>query len=1336
MSTHNPNTEEATSAQSSLDGYWYQLKVSVLFALDLMANKQQTDQITLEPASEEDLETELTSEPGALTQGLTFKTRKLIVQCKLRNTGPWTIDGVKSLLAHGKQRTPAKDLLKNADVNYLLVTSADLSGVARNLAVKSPTQWHRLKPMPPTLSKALPNGSDGRVAVWSSLDQEKVEHRIKDSLVDRFRVPHSRVHACIEKLEEAALVRMKGTQAGVWTRKDVIDIIEAHGGYDGVSKDLNQFVPPTNWDDLLVQLRERNAIVLTGPSGTGKTTTAKALIATLREENSGLTHVKIEGGPERLRDDKTVGSVIFEIEDPWGKYRAEPDSLPWNDAVNEFLASASPDRMFVVTSRSDVMQAAHLKTLDQRFKAQLLAGHYRTLERSELFDLRLRGLPRAEQASALKYKSQTIKDLTLPLELDRFFGAAGLGPRQGENEATFMHRCIDDARKRSIESALILVIEGQEIWEGAAVLWALLKTKNRLTFGVLEDLEYDICQVIPKLEDRLSGLASFLIAGGNLRQDKTEFSCAHPRVEAGLEQAMLIKRAAASRTLSSLLDALVGLDDHNQTDWGAETATQTVATLSSITDLKVRVSTSTQKRIDDWLTERLASLESTFGDDLTLAVKAGSEGCAVAELARWLDESPINNQWFNMTSWKEPKKSKAWYEWLSDSPHTHAICDAFITRVVAFRNRSFQGKFHEAIKKLSPNLTPSFQAALSKILKHDYNPNAETLIDGAIVDLDEFATVFAKAAEYSEQPQQDLDRESLLALHNQNYDDEAQDHYWESMGEEGHTAREILRAYIEARRHRGEWHSLANHSNRNGFIWEWIRAIQKNAKPPTQEELIFLGQASQNSSYEGNFWNLVEKHYDPVIFDILEARLRQGSEQDETRTHAASVALRHAPHLIETLFSSGSDLTNQRLLELALDVQSCLDDETSDETGPKLDLAALTASAEGTVKEAISLLLGSDEPNVSKLDTLMLSTVPINAQISLNLSVSQTLSKYGVDVAERLKNILSTKHEVTAESIELATQAMQLAATSHNKSLVKLGLKHEFARVRIEAMNAVFDVSSGPLPAEILKNQGDASSLVRRRLIEMLKARSDAAHIPTLIKLSYDTWTPDYHRQDALVSYPIAEDAIKILREQPSLTDDVYRELIESFSNSKSYYVRLQLLRTMVRHGSSDRQKKLIEMAIGEGRPTVQEMTSRALLIEADSFNNDHLALIDDDKIASVSPAVCLSLCMLISKIAPDDRLLQTTKSLAANSNRRVFVALVFLTIPPHRTEAMHNAIANFLPDDVVACLEKMVETGTSEDLSCLDRLGDVQSVERIKTSLRIWYKKEQKTKKRKAKAD
>ena len=120
----------------------------------------------------------------------------------------------------------------------------------------------------------------------------------------------------------------------------------------------------------------------------------------------------------------------------------------------------------------------------------------------------------------------------------------------------------------------------------------------------------------------------------------------------------------------------------------------------------------------------------------------------MAELARWLEESPIDARWFNMTSWKEPKRPNDWYEWLSGEPHTHAICDAFVTRIVPFRNGSFQGKFHESIRKLSSNLTPSFREALRNIIGHGYIPNANTLIDGALVDAEAFTQVFAEAAQF------------------------------------------------------------------------------------------------------------------------------------------------------------------------------------------------------------------------------------------------------------------------------------------------------------------------------------------------------------------------------------------------------------------------------------------------------------------------------------------------------------------------------------------------------------------------------------------------------------
>ncbi|AMS44943.1 hypothetical protein FHS67_006162 [Aminobacter aminovorans] len=72
--------------------------------------------------------------------------------------------------------------------------------------------------------------------------------------------------------------------------------------------------------------------------------------------------------------------------------------------------------------------------------------------------------------------------------------------------------------------------------------------------------------------------------------------------------------------------------------------------------------------------------DTTFADDRKLASKAGPEDCDAAELARWLDESPIDMQWFNLTSWKEPKNRRTCTKRIAEVPHTRAICDAFITQ--------------------------------------------------------------------------------------------------------------------------------------------------------------------------------------------------------------------------------------------------------------------------------------------------------------------------------------------------------------------------------------------------------------------------------------------------------------------------------------------------------------------------------------------------------------------------------------------------------------------------------------------------------------------------------
>lgn len=126
-----------SSGGRSLEGYVYQLDVSILTALDLVLARKVAHEIVLEPATEEDLEANIEHEPGALWETIALDSYRLVLQCKLRNTGPWKHQDLSRLLAHGKRRKSARDRLADPGIRYLLVTNADLDGAARRLKVET-----------------------------------------------------------------------------------------------------------------------------------------------------------------------------------------------------------------------------------------------------------------------------------------------------------------------------------------------------------------------------------------------------------------------------------------------------------------------------------------------------------------------------------------------------------------------------------------------------------------------------------------------------------------------------------------------------------------------------------------------------------------------------------------------------------------------------------------------------------------------------------------------------------------------------------------------------------------------------------------------------------------------------------------------------------------------------------------------------------------------------------------------------------------------------------------------------------------------------------------------
>lgn len=308
-----------------LKGFGYQAAVTVWLALDLMVANRLASEMILEHASEEDIEAEVEEfEPGAVADAVPMRGYRLIVQAKRREGNAWAEGQFIKLLEHGERRASAlKRLTDDPTARYLLITSAALNAPVRQLGVRHAGTWPTAARVPENVAA---KGKDiaGRLAIIATQDDERLETDIKTLLLERFRVPRARWENCFKVLRDAAWERMRGQEDGRWTREQVERVIAEHEGYLVSGAERDDYVQPTNWGDLTQALTTRNAIMIIGQSGSGKTATAEALWLDRKAAIPDLKRVHITQGPDQLRTDQTQPPVLYDIEDPWGRFNWRP----------------------------------------------------------------------------------------------------------------------------------------------------------------------------------------------------------------------------------------------------------------------------------------------------------------------------------------------------------------------------------------------------------------------------------------------------------------------------------------------------------------------------------------------------------------------------------------------------------------------------------------------------------------------------------------------------------------------------------------------------------------------------------------------------------------------------------------------------------------------------------------------------------------------------------------------------------------------------------------------------------------------------------------------------
>jgi len=904
----------------SIAGYEYQIDVSVWLALDLVLANRLTQELVLEPASEEDIEADLAeTEPGRLTSTATLDGYRLIVQAKLRSGDAWTVAEVKALLKHGDARPSAAKRLENPKARYLLVTSAGLNGGTKELRVRQPGNWPRAVDMPLTIKSALPSGSAGRVAIIGNEDEERLSTDIKTLLIESFRVPNAKLEECHQVLRQEARVRIGGAGGGCWTRVQLERVIRRHDGYVASSPELEHFVHPTNWGELRSAMSKRHAALIIGQSGTGKTMATRKLYDELRQEVPGLSRVPITLGPEQLRDDPTEPPVLYDIEDPWGRYDFDPKSRPWNDQLAQFFAHARPDRMIVATTRLDVAQSAGALETVKPWLVGLEAEHYGGIERRRLYRTRIDALPRKLQPVAKESEGSVLAELATPLEIQKFFDALPtLDDNERRNPVSLVAEAIRRAHQNSIERTVVDQIEARGDVRAAAVLWWLLKTNDKLSLQLLRQIEEALADQETQFERGVSPLVSFFVAARNLRQAESTVTYYHPRVEAGIEQALDRGRLIARRTLRLLIDVLVSPDGPGE-GWGVAASARMLLGTDRTPELKPKPSALAQTKIDAWLAAELSKGGKAFVANLRLAEAAGSADSNASEVARFLLHRP-DRRFGWMHFWGAPERDEAWYARMRADPAVKGVVENFIREVLPHSHDGFSASFVADAERVAPGLTSAYLEAAATAVRFGYINSHDAIAEGALNDLSGFEAIVDEAVEVLTPSSADIERaaEIHLAIVNGEFSDDYADHLAEN--DDGWCADEFLAAYVRRVRATVGWRHLLQHRHQGQLHHHWSRELAKD-DPPPPDEIAAAFSAGWGTDDEAALWHVLTKAWDPKFEQALVERIREGHPERRVRIAALTCLAERAAERLPTICNALAKREREgSLVEVAIDL--------------------------------------------------------------------------------------------------------------------------------------------------------------------------------------------------------------------------------------------------------------------------------------------------------------------------------------------------------------------------------------------------------------------------------
>lgn len=1297
--------EHETGGSYALAGYDYQIDVSIWLALDLLLGSKLTRELVLEPASQEDLEAELEEyEPSRITNTAQLDGYTLVVQAKLRTGDAWTVSKFQKLLVHGSEgRQSAAERLSAYDTRYLLVTSAGLNGKTRGLKIRRAGAWPKPADMPVSIARSLPSDAAGRVAVIGNQDEERLATDIRRILTESFRVPNACWRACLKVLREEAHIRIRHGGSGYWRRDELQSVIRNHQGYIASSPELEHYVHPINWKDLRAAMRERHAALIIGQSGTGKTMATRKLYEELQEDIPGLAHVPITLGPNQLSNDRTDSPVLYDIVDPWGRFNFDPTSRPWNDQLAQFFAHTTHDRLIVATSRLDVAQSSGALEAVEHWMIALEAEHYGKAERQQLYQSRIEALPRDLQNAATQAMTTVLSKLGTPLEIQKFFDALPTIDREYlKNPHRLISEAIRQAHQNSIERTVIEQIEQRNDVRAAAIIWGLLKATDKLSLQVVRTIEERLADRDTAMSDGVTPLITFFVAARNLRQIEYIVTYYHPRVESGIEQTLARHKLVVRGMLRLLIEVLTSLDGQGE-EWGVTAAAKLLAATDRITDLKPVPTAGSAAIIDAWLATQLTRSGREFEANLRLASVAGSTDSNVSEVARYL----LNQEGWRFlgeSQWGPPEQDEAWYERLRCDPTTKPLVETFIRDILPTERNHFPRSFATEIERLVPDISGAFLEAATLAVGFGFSESAITIAEGALQNLKGFEAIVDAAVE-ALSPSGEGRREAEkthLAIVNGEYSGAYAEYLAEN--DDYYTAMEFLRAYVGRVRAMDGWRNLAKHQHRDQLVFYWLRDLAEEAKRVTldSDEVTGAFMVSYKGKHEDCLWFMILQAWDPRYLDALTKRVTVGHAARAVRQAAIACLVEHAPEELAKIGRSliANDDIN-RLVEIAIDLANLRNGRMSYAKRHECAASSALATLPSAFKELSDADLALAEGKHFVLSAQARAILEDTRGGGVDLRRFRVSLDTSLQIEDDVRWLLAN-----ADEAGIVVKALEAAIRRGMITDVEAALDHKFADVSARALTVLGAPIPAPFPDRFLAKSKVKGSPVRKALVALLETKPHVTHLPTLLRLARDTWSPASRYLGENDNFPIAQAAVAAIGKMPQLSSDISERLYDIAIETSAPDLRSAIFQLLATNAGLAYQDHLFDLAVSPGTLAVKRAAAVALLQASNDVSSKVVTRVTPELLATQVPPVAVNLTLLFAWRAEIRAVRHAAEFLAPHAKRRVLLLLLIRVVKDRDSEAAQTLAAMLPADHVGVAWALGAEIETLND-GLLADLGD-----------------------------